>query len=154
MVLTIANNGGNIINVTERKDEIDMLPSKIFFDNFFHDFEPSNRKLHEMMKCDIFEEGNDYVIEVETPGFDKKDIKIELDDGYLRVSAEKSEDEKNSKKKYYRRERHSYTKCERQFYVGDVSDSDIKAEFRNGVLRLSVPKSEEKKEQKKLINID
>ena len=61
---------------------------------------------------------------------------------------------KNSKKKYYRRERHSYTKCERQFYVGDVSDSDIKAEFRNGVLRLSVPKSEEKKEQKKLINID
>lgn len=131
-----------------------MLPSKIFFDNFFDDFEPSNRKLHEMMKCDIFEEGNDYVIEVETPGFDKKDIKIELDDGYLRVSAEKSEDEKNSKKKYYRRERHSYTKCERQFYVGDVSDRDIKAEFRNGVLRLSVPKSEEKKEQKKLINID
>ena len=45
-------------------------------------------------------------------------------------------------------------KCERQFYVGHVSDSDIKAEFRNGVLRLSVPKSEEKKEQKKLINID
>ena len=75
MVLTIAKIGDNIINVTEREDVIDMLPSKIFFDNFFDDFEPSNRKLHEMMRCDIFEEGNDYVIEVETPGFDKKDIK-------------------------------------------------------------------------------
>ena len=64
MVLTIAKIGDNIINVTEREDVIDMLPSKIFFDNFFDDFEPSNRKLHEMMKCDIFEEGNDYVIYV------------------------------------------------------------------------------------------
>ena len=136
MVLTIAKIGDNIINVTERMSYTDV--QKII--------EGSDKK--------VLERYQKYIIEVETPGFDKKDIKIELDDGYLRVSAEKSEDEKNSKKKYYRRERHSYTKCERQFYVGDVSDSDIKAEFRNGVLRLSVPKSEEKKEQKKLINID
>ena len=62
-------------------------------------------------------------------------------------------DEKENKK-YVRRERHSFTKCERSFYVGDVSEEDIKAKFKNGILEISVPKEEKKKEDKKIIMIE
>ena len=131
-----------------------MLPSKIFFDNFFDDFEPVMKNNDRMMKCDVFEEDGKYIIEMDAPGFSKEDIKMELDDGYLKIVAEKHVDHEKSNKKYVRRERHFYSKCERQFYVGDVSDEDIKAEFKNGILKVSFPKTNEKKEQKKLINID
>ena len=121
-----------------------MLPSKIFFDNFFDDFEPVMKYPDKMMKCDIYLEN----------GFSKEDISMELEDGYLKIVAEKKMDSEKSNKKYVRRERHFHSKYERQFYVGDVSDSDIKAEFKNGILKVTFPKVTDKKEQKKLINID
>lgn len=131
-----------------------MLPSRIFFDNFFDDFE-SPKKLDKMMKCDIYEEDNNYVIEMDVPGFKKEDINMELDDGYLKISAEKKSDsEEKDGKKYVRRERHCYSKCERQFYVGNIKDEDIKAKFKDGILKISVPKEEEKKETKKVIMIE
>ena len=122
-----------------------MLPSRVFFDNFFDDFE-SPKKLDKMMKCDIYEEDNNYVIEMDVPGFKKEDINMELDDGYLKISAEKKSDsEEKDGKKYVRRERHCYSKCERQFYVGNIKDEDIKAKFKDGILKISVPKEETKK---------
>ncbi len=131
-----------------------MLPSRVFFDNFFDDFE-SPKKLDKMMKCDIYEEDNNYVIEMDVPGFKKEDINMELDDGYLKISAEKkSDNEEKDGKKYVRRERHCYSKCERQFYVGNIKDEDIKAKFKDGILKISVPKEEEKKETKKVIMIE
>lgn len=131
-----------------------MLPSRVFFDNFFDDFE-SPKKLDKMMKCDIYEEDNNYVIEMDVPGFKKEDINMELDDGYLKISAEKKSDSKEKDgKKYVRRERHCYSKCERQFYVGNIKDEDIKAKFKDGILKISVPKEEEKKETKKVIMIE
>lgn len=131
-----------------------MLPSRVFFDNFFDDFE-SPKKLDKMMKCDIYEEDNNYVIEMDVPGFKKEDINMELDDGYLKISAEKKSDsEEKDSKKYVRRERHCYSKCERQFYVGNIKDEDIKAKFKDGILKISVPKEEEKKETKKVIMIE
>lgn len=131
-----------------------MLPSRVFFDNFFDDFE-SPKKLDKMMKCDIYEEDNNYVIEMDVPGFKKEDINMELDDGYLKISAEKkSDNEEKDGKKYVRRERHCYSKCERQFYVGNIKDADIKAKFKDGILKISVPKEEEKKETKKVIMIE
>ena len=131
-----------------------MLPSRVFFDNFFDDFE-SPKKLDKMMKCDIYEEDNNYVIEMDVPGFKKEDINMELDDGYLKISAEKKSDsEEKDGKKYVRRERHCYSKCERQFYVGNIKDEDIKAKFKDGILKISVPKEEEKKENKKVIMIE
>ena len=131
-----------------------MLPSRVFFDNFFDDFE-SPKKLDKMMKCDIYEEDNNYVIEMDVPGFKKEDINMELDDGYLKISAEKKSDsEEKDGKKYVRRERHCYSKCERQFYVGNIIDEDIKAKFKDGILKISVPKEEEKKETKKVIMIE
>ena len=131
-----------------------MLPSRIFFDNFFDDFEPP-KKLDKMMKCDIYEKEGKYILEMHVPGFKKEDINMELENGYLKVSAEKTLDsDEKENKKYVRRERHSFTKCERSFYVGDVSEEDIKAKFKNGILEISVPKEEKKKEDKKIIMIE
>lgn len=131
-----------------------MLPSKVFFDNFFDDFE-SPKRLDKMMKCDIYEKDGNYVIEMDVPGYKKEDINMELEDGYLKISAEKkSDEEEKDSKKYVRRERHCYSRCERQFYVGNISEDDIKAKFNNGILEISVPKEEEKKESKKVIMIE
>ena len=131
-----------------------MLPSKIFFDNFFDDFEPP-KKFDKIMKCDIFEEDGKYILEIDVPGFKKEDINMELENGYLKISAEKKLDSNDKdEKKYVRRERHSFTKCERSFYVGDISEDDVKAKFKNGILEISVPKEEQKKEDKKIIMIE
>ena len=128
-----------------------MLPGKLFFNDFFDDLEP--KKANKMMRCDIYEKDNKYNIELDVPGFRKDDIEISLDHGYLRVSAEKKFDDEQTDKKYIHRERHTYQKCEREFYVGNISEEDIKAEFKNGTLNISVPK-EETKETKRLIDID
>ena len=128
-----------------------MLPSRIFFDSFFDD-EP--RKMNKMMKCDIYEKDNKYNIELDIPGAKKEDINMELEDGYLTVTYSKKEDITDNDKKYIRRERHSYESASRQFYVGNVTESDIKASFKDGILSISVPKEDENKETKKIINID
>lgn len=132
-----------------------MLPSRIFFDNFFDDFE-SPKKQDKMMKCDIYEHEGNYIIEMDVPGYTKEDINMELENGYLKIAIEKSNDEVlNEEKKYVRRERHTFTKCERSFYVGDISEEDIKAKFKNGVLEIVIPKEkEEKQETKKIIAIE
>ena len=118
-----------------------MLPGKLFFNDFFDDLEP--KKGNKMMRCDIYEKEGRYNIELDVPGFNKNDIKISLDNGYLKVSAEKSFDETDENKKYIHRERHSYQKCDREFYVGNISEEDIKADFTNGTLTISVPKEKE-----------
>ena len=79
-----------------------MLPSRIFFDNFLDDID--SKKFDKMMKCDIYEEDNMYHVLVEVPGFKKEDIKIEFENGYLKVIAENSQEE-NEDKKYIRKER-------------------------------------------------
>ena len=81
----------NSVNIVYRKEVIIVLPSRVFFDNFFDDFD-SPRKLDKLMKCDIYEEDNNYIIEMDVPGFKKEDINMELDDGYLKISAEKKSD--------------------------------------------------------------
>lgn len=128
-----------------------MLPGKLFFNDFFDDLEP--KKGNKMMRCDIYEKDNKYNIELDVPGFDKNDIEISLDNGYLKISAEKKFDENTSDKKYIHRERHMYQKCDREFYVGNINEEDIKAEFKNGTLMISVPK-EESENSKRLINIE
>lgn len=132
-----------------------MLPSRIFFDNFFDDLD-SPKKQDKMMKCDIYEKEGNYIIEMDVPGYTKDDINMELENGYLTIAIQKNNDEVSSNdKKYVRRERHVFTKCERSFYVGDISEEDIKAKFKNGVLEIVVPKEkEEKQETKKIIAIE
>ena len=128
-----------------------MLPSRIFFDNFLDDID--SKKFDKMMKCDIYEEDNMYHVLVEVPGFKKEDIKIEFENGYLKVIAENSQEE-NEDKKYLRKERTSMTRCERSFYFGELNEDLIKAEFKDGILKVSVPKNDKEEPTKKIINID
>ena len=89
---------------------------------------------------------------MDVPGFNKDDISIDINDGYLTVEATKGEDKEEKDKNYIRRER-TYGQIKRQFYVGNVDTEKTKAEFKNGTLKIVIPKVEEK-ETKKLINID
>ena len=131
-----------------------MLPTRIFFNDFFDDFE-SQKGLDRVMKCDIYEKEGNYIIEVDVPGVSKNDINIELTDGYLTISVEKKENIKeNENKRYVRRERYSYAKNERQFYVGNISEDEIKAKFNNGILEILIPIKDEKCESKKIIEIE
>lgn len=124
----------------------------IFNDPFF------NRKPEiKNMKTDIIEKDDKYELDIDLPGFDKKDIKISVEDGYLTVSAKK--EETNEEKKdgsIIRKERFS-GECSRSFYIGDeIKAEDVKASFKNGILSLDIPKKEEQKEipEKKYIEID
>ena len=102
------------------------------------------RSEQNMMKTDIKEHDGGYELTVDLPGVKKDDIKAELNDGYLTITAENnsSKDEKDEKGKYICRERYSGS-YSRSFYVGDaVTEQDISAKFENGTLKLTVPKKE------------
>lgn len=114
-----------------------------FFDNFF---EPT---IKNQMKCDIYEKDGKYNIEIDIPGFDKNDIKVECDNGYLTISAEKKEEENDEGKNYIRRERRSGS-FSRSFYVGDIDADKIDAEFKKGTLKLVVPKLDGKETKKQI----
>ena len=148
-----------------------MLMPSIFNDNVFDDFfdfpfydDKAEKKLYghhaaNLMKTDIQEHDDGYTLEMDLPGFKKEEIQIELNNGYMTISAAKGldEDEKDKKSgKYIRRERYTGS-CQRSFYVGeDVTEEDIKAEFKHGILKLFIPKKEAKPavEQKKYIAIE
>ena len=148
-----------------------MLRPSIFNDNLFDDFfefpffdDRAERKLYghnakNIMKTDIKEHKDGYELEIDLPGFHKDEIQAELKDGYLNISAAKqlNQDEKEKESgKYIRRERYSGS-CQRSFYVGDeITQEDIKAEFKHGILKLIVPKKEAKPEveQRKFVSIE
>ena len=98
-----------------------------------------------LMRTDIRETDTSYELDVDLPGFKKEDVHIDLKDGYLTISAEKSLDKEDKQEgRYIRQERYSGS-CARSFYVGEVRPEDIHAKYEDGVLSLSFPKEEEKK---------
>ena len=119
--------------------------NSFLFDNFFGDDDFFTRPEHHLMKTDIKEKKDKYIIEMDLPGYSKENINLELKNGYLEVSAKVEKEEKNSEEeKFVRRERF-YGECARSFYVGDdIMEEDINAEFKNGTLRIDIPKKEEK----------
>ncbi len=113
------------------------------FDNFFGDDDFFTKTEHHMMKTDIKEKKDKYIIVMDLPGYDKENINLELNNGYLEVTAkvEEKKDE-GEDEKFVRRERF-YGECSRSFYVGDdIKEEDINAEFKNGTLKVEVPKKE------------
>ena len=134
-----------------------------FFDDMFQfpfgfgsDFERSAKLPG--MNVDVQEFDDKYQMDLELPGYNKEDIKADLKDGYLTISANHTDEsgDKDSDGKYIRRERY-YGQCERSFYVGEhIMQEDIHASFKNGVLQIEVPKKEAKTEveQKKYIAIE
>ena len=137
-----------------------MLPS-IFGENLFDDWfgfpvfpemHDIDRKLYgkhapREMKTDVREHDDGYELDIDLPGFKKDELTLHLENGYLTVSAAKGLDEehKDKKGKVIRRERYSGA-MQRSFYVGDgVEETDVKAKYENGVLKLEIPKKEHKK---------
>lgn len=119
---------------------MNLIPRSFFFDDDFDDFfKPVMRRND--VKCDIYEENDEYHIEMDIPGYDKKDINIEVKDGYLTVKASKETEDKEESKNYIRRERvvGSFTKS---FALGDVDTDKIDAKFENGILNITIPKQE------------
>jgi HSP20 family molecular chaperone IbpA len=121
-----------------------------FFDDFFKPTFYGNGK--NAMQTDIRETENGYELAVDMPGFDKNDITLNLENGYLTIEA-KREEKENDDKNYVRRERNF--SCKRSFYVGDaITEEDVKAKYLNGTLEILVPKNKEKQITKKSIAID
>ena len=121
-----------------------MLPSRIFFDDFMDDF---HKEKQTGMKMDIYEKDNKYVVEVDAPGYKKEDIKISCENGYLTIEASKNTEE-HEDRKYLHRERSFSSRETRQVYVGDIDESSINAEFKEGTLTVTLDKEEKKKETK------
>ena len=139
-----------------------MLPS-IFGENLFDEwFDGSLEKqffggrdplygkhAKNLMKTDVKELDHGYLLDVELPGFKKDEIEIQLQDGYLTISANKQieKEEKKEKGRYIRQERYG-GQCSRSYYVGDIRPEDIQAKYEAGVLRVQIPREEESKLQK------
>ena len=126
-----------------------MLPS-IFGRNLFDDFMDfpfsTTRYNPDLMKTDIRETKDCYELDIDLPGIEKKDISLNLKDGYLTIQANhnQEQEEKDQQGRYLRRERFTGS-CRRSFYVGDtVQEKDVHAKFEDGILKLSFPKEEPK----------
>ena len=152
-----------------------MMPS-IFGENLFDDFDswfsdPVEKRFFgkknplygkhakNLMKTDVRETKDSYEVDVDLPGFKKDEIKMELENGYLTISAAKGLDKDETDKetgKYIRRERYAGN-MSRSFYVGkDITEKDIHGKYENGILMLDIPKKapEKKVEEKKFVTIE
>ena len=141
-----------------------MLMPSIFgenlFDEFMNDFpffddsdmRKAEKKLYgrrgkNIMKTDIQEKDDEYLLEMDLPGFTKDEIQMSLDNGYLTISAAKGLDQDTEEKKT--------GTCQRSFYVGDgITEADIKAAFKHGILTVHIPKKENKVPEKNYISIE
>lgn len=137
-----------------------MIPRKRnfdIFDSIFDEpfFEEENRRRQDIMKTDIKEKDGNYILEIDVPGYDKDNIQIELNKGYLIVTAKANTDTKEEKDGYIYKERY-IGECSRSFYAGEnIKEEDVKASFKNGTLILTFPKEETKQlETKKIITIE
>ncbi len=144
-----------------------MLMPSIFGENLFDDFMDGfafptanwnyAKNTANVMKTDIKENDKGYELDVDLPGYKKEDVKAELKDGYLTISAsnDNTKEEKDEDGKYIRKERYTGS-VSRSFYVGKyVTEEDIHAKFENGILKLSVPKVDVPKvEENKYISIE
>ena len=137
-----------------------MMPS-IFGENLFDDFFGRDFNLfpvlagHDplygkhaknLLKTDVRETDNSYELDIDLPGFKKDEVSVDLKDGYLTISAAKGLDKDESDKagRYIRQERYAGT-CSRSFYVGEgVEPKDVSARFEDGILKLSLPRREQK----------
>lgn len=140
-----------------------MLMPSVFgrdmFDDFFDfpffddkDMKKMEKQLYgrrgkNLMKTDVREKSDRYELTMDLPGFKKDEVTAQLKDGYLTISAAKGLDKDEQEKesgRYIRRERYAGA-CQRSFYVGeDIAEEDIKASFKHGILKLSIPKKEAK----------
>lgn len=125
-----------------------MINKKNYYLNDYFDlFNPNNIKEKEFMKTDIYEVNKNYIIETDLPGILKENIKINYENGYLTITAKTKELTINT---FIRKERH-YGELKRSFYIGTKNETDIKAAFENGILKITFPKENIPKQESKNI---
>ena len=143
-----------------------MMPS-IFGENLFDDFFDTVSRpikairqapIPQVMRTDVKETDKGFMLDIDLPGYKKEDISAELKDGYLTVSAKTNEEheEKEEDGTYIRRER-TFGSCSRSFYIGEeIEESEVKAKFEDGILKVFVPKKEVQPqvEERKYISIE
>ncbi len=133
-----------------------IVPKNNFLDEVFDDIMAPVRPHNNPMRCDVYEKDGVYNIEVDVPGYNKEDVNIEANDGYITIKASKEEKKEENAdkngKKYFCHERR-FGKLERSFYIGDMDADRIKAKMENGTLLVTIPKIDEN-ESKKIINIE
>ncbi|MFL0197938.1 heat shock protein Hsp18 [Clostridium sp. WILCCON 0269] len=126
-----------------------------FVDSFFnHDFlTPFNTSLlHSGFKVDLKETDTSYLIEADLPGINKDAIDLNFNNNYLTISAKREDSIEDSKENFIRRERH-YGEFKRSFYVDNVDEKNINASFKDGVLKIDLPKLEKGNTNSKKIEI-
>lgn len=140
----------NLLIKKNKDRDLDFFNDSVFDDFFNRPFFYSKRQI---MRTDLREEENHYLLDIELPGLNKEDIKLSLEDGYLTVGVEKEDDkdQKDDQGRFIRRERF-YGSCSRRFYVGSVNEADIQAEYKDGILTINVPKVQEA-DKKKFISV-
>lgn len=126
---------------------MNLIPRNFFLDDLFDDFLTSRDTNN--LKCDIYEKDGKYHLEMDAIGFNKDDMNISYDNGYLTVELSKNEEKEDKKKNYIRRERYQRD-YKRTFYVGDANSEEIKANFVDGVLKVTIPKKEQIESKKKI----
>jgi len=129
-----------------------MLPKRNYYLNDYFDiFNMQLNREKEYMKTDIYEKQNKYILEIDIPGIKKENIKINYENGYLTITAEKTS-LSSSPGTYIRRERF-YGEIKRSFYIGIKKESEIKAIYKDGILYISFPKEDLPKKNTKNITI-
>ena len=125
------------------------------FDKFMRNFFDHSNTSLPAIRPDIRDAGDKVILEAELPGFEKEDIKLDLKDGILTISAEHNEnnDQKDEKGNYIRRERR-YGSFSRSFDVTGIDENGITAAYKNGVLELSLPKAVPAVPEAKRISIE
>lgn len=134
-----------------------MLPSifhETMFDDLFNDFGHDlmniDRTLYgknakNLMKTDVKDDGDHYEVAIDLPGFTKDEVKVDLKDGYLTITAGKSLEKKDDEKSKYIRQERYVGSMTRSFYVGEVRPEDVHGKYESGVLTLTVPKETQHK---------
>lgn len=146
--LSRRNNNKALYNPFREMDEIE----KKFFGEPFGFFTGGGI---DEFKTDIKDEGDHFELEADLPGFDKKDIHLDINGDVLRISAERhsEHEEKDKKGKFVRCER-SYGSYSREFDMSNIKSDDIKAKYENGVLKLKLPKKEQTLPESKHLEIE
>ncbi|ENK1243585.1 Hsp20/alpha crystallin family protein [Clostridium botulinum] len=124
-----------------------------FFNNFFNDeFFSLMNNLQGNFKVDLKETAEDYLVEADLSGVKKEDITVEFANNYLTISAKRNSSIENKKENFVRQERH-YGEFNRSFYINNVDENNIDASFKDGVLKIDLPKLDKENFNGKIIDI-
>ncbi|MCO5275899.1 MAG: Hsp20/alpha crystallin family protein [Flavobacteriales bacterium] len=131
---------------------VDRLASEIFGSNIAHLLGSDGLSIH-TPRVNITERTKDYRLEMEAPGFDKKDLKVDLQEDTLTIRGEHATEERKEEERYTRKE-FSRASFERSFMLPNTADAaKVAADYANGVLTLTIPKREESKPKSRQISI-